>query len=179
MRELSLHILDLLENSLRAGATQVNVALELDKEEEWLSLSVEDNGKGLPGTPEQALDPFYTTKTGKRTGLGLSLFKAAAEQAAGTFQLGQSPSGGVAARATFQYHNLDRAPLGTMADTFLVLLLSNPDLHLVFSCVGPQGAFSVESRTENIENKEASPFALAKIFAKLVKDALLAAGISD
>ena len=179
MRELSLHILDILENSMRADATHINVTLELDKAETWLTLCVEDNGKGLSVTPDQALDPFYTTKTGKRTGLGLSMFKAAAEQAGGTFQLGQSPSGGVSVRATFQYHNLDRAPLGDMAGTFLALLLSNPDLHLVFSCVGPQGAFSLQSRDDCTEDEELSPFSAARNFAQRTKEVLCAVGIAE
>lgn len=179
MLELSLHLLDILENSVRAGATHITVTLELDKNEECLSLSVEDNGKGLPVTPDQALDPFYTTKAGKRTGLGLSLFKAAAEQAAGSFHLGQSPSGGVAIDATFQYQNLDRAPIGDMGGTFLALLVSNPALHIVFACEGPQGAFSLESRDENVEDEEMSPFAAARYFAQQIKEVLCAVGIPD
>ena len=179
MRELSLHILDILENSVRAGATRINVTLELDSEENWLTLEVEDNGKGLPVTPEQALDPFYTTKAGKRTGLGLSLFKAAAEQAAGTFHLGHSPSGGVSIRAAFQYHSLDRSPLGDIAATFLTLLLTTPDLHLVFSCTGPQGSFSLQSREDETEDEDMSPYAAARHFAHHIREILDAVGIAE
>ncbi len=176
MRELSLHILDIFENATRAGATQVTFIIELDKEEKWLSLCIEDNGCGLSVTPEQALDPFYTTKTGKRTGLGLSLFKAAAEQAGGNFQLSKSASGGVAVRATFQFHHVDRMPIGDLAETFLAILISSPDLHLVCSFAGPNGAFSLCSRDTDVN---LSQYKRAKIFSEQCREALRAVGIQE
>lgn len=176
MRELSLHILDIFENATRAGATQINFTIELDKENTWLSLCIEDNGKGLPVTPEQALDPFYTTKAGKRTGLGLSLFKGAAEQAAGNLHLGKSDSGGVVVRAAFQFHHVDRMPIGDLSETFLAVLISNPDLHLVCSFVGPQGVFSICSQDAD---KNLSQYKRAKNFAEQCREALCAVGIVE
>jgi len=176
MRELSLHILDIFENATRAGATHINFSIELDHEANWLSLSIEDNGKGLPVTPEQAVDPFYTTKAGKRTGLGLSLFKAAAEQAGGSFYLGRSAFGGVVVEAAFQFHHVDRMPIGDLAETFLAVLLSNPDLQLICSFIGPQGAFSVcfQDMDENL-----SQYKRAKLFAEQTREALCAVGIAE
>ncbi|HNT89402.1 MAG TPA: ATP-binding protein, partial [Candidatus Hydrogenedentes bacterium] len=72
MRELSLHILDLMENATRAGATVVYVGITENVAQDTLEIVVEDNGPGLPASSDAALDPFYTTKGGKRTGLGLS-----------------------------------------------------------------------------------------------------------
>jgi signal transduction histidine kinase len=93
MRDLSLHILDIIENSIRAGASEVRVAIEEDPAADLLKIVVEDNGPGL-GLPEQVvLDPFYTTKKGKHVGLGLSLFREAALRAGGDLKLWKRPWG--------------------------------------------------------------------------------------
>lgn len=126
LRELSLHLLDVIENSMRAKATIIRISVI--KKEGFLTLSVEDDGPGLPVTPEQALDPFFTTKKGKKTGLGLSLFQAACEQAGGDFKLGTSELGGVSVSARFQYDHWDRAPLGNFADTLQTVTLAAPDI---------------------------------------------------
>ena len=126
LRELSLHLLDVIENSMRAKATIIRIAVI--KKEGFLTLSVEDDGPGLPVTPEQALDPFFTTKKGKKTGLGLSFFKAACEQAGGDFALGTSELGGVSVIARFQYDHWDRAPLGNFMDTLQTVTLAAPDI---------------------------------------------------
>ncbi len=178
MRELALHILDILENSVRAGATHICVIIELDKEERWLTLVVKDNGPGLPVSPEQALDPFFTTKAEKRTGLGLSLFQAAAHQAGGDLALSASESGGIQVRATFQYHHIDRAPLGDMAGSLMALLLSNSLICVSCVCRGPNGVFTVLSQDDETDAEAASPFARARVFAQRVREAITQAGIN-
>lgn len=130
MRDLSLHILDLLENSLRAGATQVGVVVAEDPTRDAMEIAIEDNGPGLPVQPERALDPFYTTKEGKRTGLGLSLLKAAAESAGGRLELGEAREGGLAVRATLGLSHIDRLPLGDIAATLAGIACTNPELDL-------------------------------------------------
>jgi len=127
---MSLHILDLIENAVRADATlvMVTVAEELDKD--LLRIVVEDNGRGLRVPPEEAADPFYTTKSGKKTGLGLSLFSSTAQQAGGEAHLKESVLGGLAVEATMQLHHIDRIPLGDMAATICSVVCTNPDLDL-------------------------------------------------
>jgi signal transduction histidine kinase len=130
MRELSLHILDLIENSIRAGASVISVTLAAEPERDLMKISIEDNGPGLAVAPARALDPFYTTKKGKRVGLGLSLFGAAAERAGGTLSVGRSRLGGAAVKATMQIHNVDRAPLGDLEATLTGVVATNPSLDL-------------------------------------------------
>ena len=130
MRDMSLHILDLTENSIRAGASVVSVTVAEDPEKDVLEIVVEDNGTGLSVPPEKATDPFYTTKAGKRTGLGLSLFRAAAEQAGGGLKLGRSPLGGASVHATMVLSHVDRVPLGDLAATFSSVVCTNPRLDL-------------------------------------------------
>jgi hypothetical protein len=130
MRDLSLHILDIIENSIRAEATTIGVTVAEYPDRDLLEITVEDNGHGLCITPEQALDPFYTTKKGKRTGLGLSLFRAAAERAGGDLRLCKSELGGVAIKASMRLNHVDRSPLGDLAATLSSVVCTNPGLQL-------------------------------------------------
>ena len=130
MYELSLHILDLIENAIRADASVIAVTITERPQDDRIDILVEDNGSGLRVTPENALDPFYTTKEGKRTGLGLSLFRAAAEQAGGTLAIEKSSLGGVGVRATMRLCDVDRKPLGDLAATLSSVVCTNPHLDL-------------------------------------------------
>jgi hypothetical protein len=173
--ELSLHVLDLLENATRAGATEVHVTLREDPGLDQLEIAVEDNGPGLPTAPENVLDPFYTTKQGKRTGLGLSLFRAAAEQAGGTFCLGSSETlGGTAARATFRLGHVDRAPLGDLADTLTSIILTHPEVNVcctIRTARGETAAASVDIARE-LGAPRPNSFAVASEFGQRIRAAL-------
>jgi hypothetical protein len=128
LRELSLHILDLVENAIRAGATVISIAVEEEPARDTLSISVDDNGPGLPVTAEEAADPFFTTKGGKKTGLGLSMMKFRAEQTGGRFLLEGSRLGGVAVKASMPLSSVDRSPLGDLAATLASVVATNPDV---------------------------------------------------
>jgi hypothetical protein len=128
LREIALHILDLMENSIRAGATVVSVTVEEDPEQDRMLVAVEDDGPGLGVAEETAVDPFFTTKEGKKTGLGLSLLKFRAEQAGGRFALEKSSLGGLAVRAWMPLSNVDRSPLGDLAATLASVACTNPDV---------------------------------------------------
>jgi signal transduction histidine kinase len=130
MRELSLHILDLLENSIRAQATRVAVTIEALPADDLLRIVIEDDGTGLKVSPQQALDPFYTTKRGKRTGLGLSLFKAAAEATGGKLTIGKSSlaATGVRVEVEMGLRHIDRSPLGDLAGTLGSMVCTNPQV---------------------------------------------------
>ena len=130
MRELALHILDLIENAVAAGASRV--AVEIAQEIEWdlMRIVVEDDGPGLSVPAERAMDPFYTTKEGKKTGLGLSLFRFRIEQTGGELTLDRSTLGGLAVRATLSLAHVDRNPLGDLAATISSVVAANPRVQL-------------------------------------------------
>jgi hypothetical protein len=130
LRELSLHILDLVENAIRAGAAVIAVSVEEDPARDTLALSVEDDGPGLPVPAQVATDPFFTTKEGKKTGLGLSLLKFRAEQAGGSFLLEKASLGGLAVRASMPLSDVDRSPLGDLAATLASVVCTNPGVDL-------------------------------------------------
>jgi signal transduction histidine kinase len=139
MHDLSLYLLEVLENSTRAGATQVDIELTVDRGKDELRLSVDDNGSGLTATPEQTLDPFYTTKPGKKTGLGLSLLKADAQAAGGDLSIGPSPTlGGVRVETFMELTNVDRPPVGDIATSIIVTAVTNPVVTFTVSLRGDE-----------------------------------------
>jgi hypothetical protein len=129
MHDLSLYLLDILENSVRAGATVISTTIVADRAADRLTLRVEDDGPGLPVEPEQALDPFFTTKSNKKTGLGLSLFRQAAEAAGGGLTVGRSGElGGACVEAHMSLANVDRPPLGDVAASIATMFATNPEI---------------------------------------------------
>jgi len=145
VRDLSLHLLDLIENSTRAGASVVAISIAQERARDLMTLSIEDDGPGLSAPPEKATDPFYTTKPNKRVGLGLSLFAATAERAGGRMEVGTSPLGGLAVRATMQLGHIDRAPLGDIASTLATAICSNPGVDFRVSISVDGKSFDVSS----------------------------------
>jgi hypothetical protein len=136
--------LDLIENSLAAGARTIEITVTVDAAGDRLTLEVDDDGRGFPVPPEKALDPFYSTKSGKRTGLGLSLFAASCQRAGGRLELGRSPLGGARVRATMQMGHIDGAPMGDLAATFTTMAVTNPsvELRLRLSSGAEEASFS-------------------------------------
>jgi anti-sigma regulatory factor (Ser/Thr protein kinase) len=132
LRDLSLHILDLIENSIRAGATIVSVSVGIFPDRDLMEATVDDNGPGLRVPPDVATDPFYTTKNGKHIGLGLSLFRATAEKAKGKMSLCSSELGGLCVKATMQLSHVDRCPIGDLAGTMSSVVCTNANLDLRF-----------------------------------------------
>ncbi len=139
MHDLSLYLLELLENSIRAEAEHVAIAFTADRASDRLHLTVDDDGTGLKIHPDAVLDPFYTTKTGKRTGLGLSLLKADAEAAGGYLTLGASPiMRGVRVEVAMTLDHIDRPPIGDLGETIMVMEVTNPDVTFTISLYGDQ-----------------------------------------
>lgn len=130
MRTIALHILDLLENSVKAGAGSVSVIFEL-LPAAWLKLILEDDGPGFPpslrGDP---LDPFVTSRTERRVGLGLSLLAQAAHDTGGTCHVGNRPAGGARVEATFRLTSIDMKPLGDVAEVLADATQAWPELRL-------------------------------------------------
>lgn len=133
MDDLSLHILDVAENSLAAGATRIDIVIEENSAADLLRVEVSDNGRGMSaGEVGRAIDPFYTTRTTRRVGLGLPLLDGAARAAGGMMVVRSAPGEGTVVVATFQLSHIDRKPLGNMAETIAGLIAAQPGLELTF-----------------------------------------------
>lgn len=135
MKELALHILDLAENSLRAGAGFLDIAIARNAAADTLTITIADNGRGMtPAELACVTDPFYSTKTTRRTGLGIPLMAQAAERAGGAFSIDSQPGRGTRVRAVFQDSHIDRQPLGDLAGAVAAVLLAGPDIELRLTC---------------------------------------------
>jgi len=127
LEDLSLHILDVVENSLRAHATHIKILVNEDIKKNQLIIEIEDDGEGMPvELQEKVLDPFTTTKTTSRIGLGIPLFAQAAKMCDGDFDIWSQPGRGTKVRAMFQYNHIDRKPWGSMSQTLITLIMGNP-----------------------------------------------------
>lgn len=134
MIELALHILDISQNSLRAGASLVEISLVEDLINDRLDISIKDNGCGMNASEiEKALDPFYTTKKVRRIGLGLPMLKQAAIQTDGSFTIESEPGRGTTICAAFRHSHIDRQPIGDVAGAIVALILERPDVDILFT----------------------------------------------
>jgi hypothetical protein len=132
MKELSLHILDIVQNSLHAGATKVSISVLENLTENIYTIEIEDNGKGIPEEKiSNLLDPFYTTKN-KKTGLGIPLLKQHAEMAGGDLRIESKVGIGTIIIVTFQHDNLDRQPMGKIEATMSGIIRANPETRFIY-----------------------------------------------
>ena len=128
MRELSLNVMDIAQNSISAGASLITIRVEEDRPADTLSISVEDNGKGMsPETVQKVIDPFYTTRTTRSVGLGVPLFKMEAEMTGGSFQIDSQLGVGTTLTAVFKPSSVDM-----INGTVQLLISCNPTLDFIF-----------------------------------------------
>ena len=134
MQELSLNVLDVAENSVRANASLVEITVEEDTAADRLAIVIRDNGKGM--TPEQVqtvIDPFYTTRTTRKVGLGVPFFRMAAQLSGGDLTIQSAVGEGTTVTAVFGLSSIDRMPLGDMNGTISTLVQCNPQIDWVYT----------------------------------------------
>jgi hypothetical protein len=157
LRELSLHILDIAENGVTAGADCIHIIVEEKRNDDWLKIVIRDNGKGLPPQKREKLsDPFVTTRTTRRVGLGLSLLAAAAQRCEGDLSVQSGPRQGTEVTATFRFNHIDRAPIGDMASTVTTLIMGNPDIDFVYTHIINDKDFNLDTREIKTEMADLS-----------------------
>lgn len=140
MEDLSLHIMDVVENSLRAGAHKVEVKLTQDDTDRTLTLEITDNGRGMDeNTLKNAANPFFTTKEGKRFGLGLPLLAQACEETGGNMVVESRKPDGIRILATFHSDNIDMKPIGDIKQTLRVLIASHPEVTFSYKYIAANG----------------------------------------
>lgn len=146
MEDISLHILDIAENSVRADAKTIEIIIAHDTARDLLSVEVNDDGRGMDaGTLARVRDPFFTTKH-KKTGLGIPLLSQAAEQAGGTMTVDSAPGKGTKVSGTFRWSHVDRPAIGNMADTVLTLIAGHPDLDIFYEVREGDRVFRLDTR---------------------------------
>lgn len=151
MKELSLNILDITENSVKAGATLTEITLE--ESGNTLTLTIKDNGRGMTEEVLRGVtDPFYTTRTTRKVGMGLPLLKMAAEQTSGGIRIESTAvqddpvDHGTTVTAIFYTDHIDFTPLGDVVATVTTLIQGHPDTDFRFLHKAPEKEVSLDTR---------------------------------
>ena len=146
MTELSLNILDIAQNSVKAGATRIEISVQETPADDTMVITIADNGCGMDAeTVRRVTDPFYTTRTTRRVGLGVPFFKMAAEMTGGSLTVDSTPGRGTCVTARFGLSHIDRAPLGDMAQTMCALIGCNPDIDFTYTRAVAENSFTADT----------------------------------
>lgn len=145
--EISLNILDIVQNSISARATIVEILVAVDRKTEQLHLRISDNGKGMNlEEVEHVTDPFYTTRTTRKVGLGIPFLKQAAQATGGTFSIESEVGVGTVIDAVFYTNHIDCMPLGNVCDTIHTLVIMNQQIDFVFTYAVDEKEFELDTR---------------------------------
>ena len=145
MQELSLNVMDVVQNSISAGASLVEISLE--QRGCLMTVTITDNGRGM--TPQQVRDvqnPFYTTRTTRSVGLGVPFFKMASEMTCGSFSIVSQQGEGTSVTAIFDTTHIDMMPLGDINQTMLLLICCNPNMDFTYKRDTGKGSFGLDTR---------------------------------
>ena len=147
MLEISLHILDIVNNSVKAGASLIELSVCEDIAKNRLTVEITDNGCGMDEDfLKDVTNPFRTTRTTRKVGMGLSLFKAAAEETGGSLSITSKVGEGTRVVTDFVYDHIDRQPLGDMASTITTVLSGNPDIDFLYRHTKDGKEFLLDTR---------------------------------
>ncbi|MCR4736898.1 MAG: ATP-binding protein [Bacteroidales bacterium] len=133
MKDLSMHIMDILQNSTRAKATEIGLDVLLDSRADTLTLVFKDNGCGMtPEMVEKVTNPFFTTRTTRKVGLGLPLLKQNTEMTGGSMNIRSEVGVGTTVTAVFGLTHLDTPPMGDLAGTMVLTISAHPEIRFIF-----------------------------------------------
>lgn len=175
MKNIALHILDLVENSARANARKVTVSVREEPGRDLYLLVIEDDGEGMDEeVRSRAADPFYTSRKTRKVGLGLSLIKQNAERTGGSFSLSSNPGKGTRLEARFVMSHPDRLPLGEIDDVLVLLATGLQHLHLVYDHETGQGSYRFDTAEVSgiIGNMEESTQEIRRFLREMILENL-------
>jgi K+-sensing histidine kinase KdpD len=152
MEDLSLHILDIAENSISASAKRIEIRIDEDEGNDLLTIEIKDDGKGMDEeTLQKVLDPFFTTRTTRRVGLGLSLLAQATRESDGTIELDSKPGKGTKIKASFRYSHLDRKPMGDIDETLQTLVAGHPGIDFLYEHKKNNSTYRFDTRETDVK----------------------------
>ena len=147
MNELALHILDIVQNSISAKATLIEIKINEDLKSDKFEIRINDNGKGIaPEMLEKVTDAYVTSRTTRKVGLGLPLLKQNAEQTGGSLEIMSELGKGTQIMALFGYSHFDRPPLGDIAGTICLLVSANPQIEFIYEHKTSEGEYTFDTR---------------------------------
>lgn len=146
MKEISLHLLDLVQNSIEADASKIEIKIDEDFKRDVLIMEVRDNGRGMSEEQiAQVLDPFYTTRKTRHIGLGLPLLLEACRRCDGNLEIHSQPGTGTTIQVTFRHSHIDRAPLGNIPSVLMTVLFAENKMDWLYIHKVNQEEFRLES----------------------------------
>jgi anti-sigma regulatory factor (Ser/Thr protein kinase) len=182
MTTLALHILDIVQNSIRAGASEISISIAESKFYDNLDINIEDNGSGIPlEMIDKVTDPFTTSRTTRKTGLGLPLMKQHARMTGGDLEISSKPGAGTTVKATFKHSHIDRQPIGDMAGVLIILIASNPEIDFLYKHRTDSGeyTFSTSYTKEYLETESLCDYTLLKEIGEMIKENLSYISVSE
>lgn len=162
MKEISMHILDIVMNSIKADASLIELIIEDSKINNYLKLTIKDNGKGMSEEIiNNVTNPFYTTRTTRKVGLGIPMLKESCERCNGYLKINSKLRVGTTIFCLFERNNIDRAPLGNMGETIMTIINSMDNCDLIYSHITDEGNFifntiDIKTTLEGLDIKDNS-----------------------
>jgi len=182
MKTLALNILDIVQNSVRAKATEISIEIIESAVSDLLQILITDNGNGIPGTMlKNVTDPFVTSRTKRKIGLGLPLLKQHAELAGGSLKIESEADNGTKVIAQFSLKHIDRQPMGDITGVLKILITANPDINFIYSHVTDNGEFRFSSQEtkEYLEVDSLCNSSLMPDIGNMIKANLNEIGVSE
>jgi len=182
MKELSLHILDIVQNSIRAKSDLIGIEITELPSDNQLIITITDNGKGMNKQElEQTVEPFYTSRTTRKVGLGLSLLRQNAEMTNGSFKIDSKHGEGTCVTAVFGFDHPDRPIVGDLTGTLLLLICSSDGMDYVFKHHTPVGDYQLDTREirQIIGNVSISEPEIRTFLREMIKENLELIQISE
>jgi len=168
MAELCYHIIDIVQNSTAANASHIEVLVEDSESKDHIILEIKDNGRGMNATTlENVQNPFYTTKSDKKVGLGIPLLKQAAQHCDGEFLMESQPGIGTRVFAQFKKNHIDTPPLGDINDTIFTTIVGTENIDITFSYITDKGDFHISTHEIKEQVGDDVPLTYPEIMAFL------------
>ena len=182
MKDLSLHILDIIQNSISAKANLIELTIEENLKDNLYTLTFIDNGMGMSDeTAKKVVDPYFTSRTTRKVGLGLPLLKQNAERTGGNLTITSKEGCGTTVKAVFQHNSIDRPVLGDIAGVIVLLCSANPEINFVYRHITESGEYIFDSREikETLEGVSISNPDIMKYLKEMIKENLLEINTND
>jgi anti-sigma regulatory factor (Ser/Thr protein kinase) len=182
MKDLSLHVMDILQNSTRAGATTIELIIVEDTQKDTYSLQFVDNGCGMDEeTVQKVIDPFFTTRTVRKVGLGLPLIKQNAERTGGSFHIQSQQGRGTTVQVVFSHQNIDRPALGDIAGAIVLTASAFPNIHFIYKHIkdGKEYLFDTAEINEVLDGVSMQDPEIIQYLREMISENLKEIGIEQ
>jgi anti-sigma regulatory factor (Ser/Thr protein kinase) len=182
MTEISLHIMDLVQNSIRAKASIINIEVSENTTKNKLFIEITDNGKGMsPEILKKASDPFFTSRTTRKVGLGISLYKQMVEQCNGSITLTSQEGKGTKMTSQMDLNNIDRQPMGDIAGVLVLLMAANISTQFRYSHTTEKGKYVIDTIEINnsLGNNHVNDPGVMKFIKEMIQENLQAINIQS